>query len=260
MTASPSAATTEKKLLSVDIMTDSLHYAKHHVNRSNMRDTLNQSTKLTITKVGSSIRTRSYAFSSTKMLGISPKLAMQSSTRGLLNKPTRRRIVSFQFHTPTEESNESTETSVGNHNGNFRSCQVLARLHSKFQSPSKSMVTPLSPSSSSVNISNENIKLEMIDRKSPDRKPRKIHLGIRPKVLHAASMRALGLNLSSCLNAELPLLPKLGRMNGDMCSTPAPSKGVSGIFSPPVLQESADIKLHVFSPTMPQKLFLPDDF
>lgn len=222
-----------------------------------MRDTFNQSTKLTIAKVGSSIRTRSSALSSAKLFGLPLKLARKSSPRGLLNTHTRRRIVDFQFHTPTEESNENTETSVGNHSGIFRSRQVLARLPLK-----KSMVTPLSPSSSSINISNENVNIEMVDdRKSPDRRLRKIRLGIRPsKVLHATSMRALGLNLSSCLNAELPFLPEVGRMNADMCSTPAPSKGVSGVFSPPVLQESVDIKFHLFSPTMPQKLFVPDDF
>jgi hypothetical protein len=73
-------------------------------------------------------------------------------------------------------------------------------------------------------------------------------------------VRVLGLNLSSSLNAELPFLPEVGRMNADMCFTPAPSKRVSGVFSPPVLQQSVDIEFRLLSPTMPRELFVPDDF
>jgi hypothetical protein len=164
MTTSPPAASTEKKFLSVDA-TDSLHnfcathhvnrsnmrdtsnqttkptiakagsnirsrssafssanllglprkfgrpssptsYVAHHINRSTMRDTVSKSTKLTITKVGSSIRSRSSAFSSANLLRLPPKLGKPSSPTDLLNKPTQRRIVSFEVHTPTEESNE----------------------------------------------------------------------------------------------------------------------------------------------------------
>jgi hypothetical protein len=245
-------------------MTDSLHdfYATHHVNRSDMRDTSSQSTKLPITKVGSSIRTKSSAFSSAKLLGLPPRLARSSSPRGLLNKPTRRRIVSVEFHIPMTESNENIETSVGNHSNISRSRQVLAWLPPTFRSLPKSMVTPFSPPSSSANISNESVMLEKVDdRKSPDPRVKKTHLAIRPKVLHATrSLRTLELNLSSSVKAELPFLPEVRRMNANTCFTPAPSKGVSGAFSPPVLQQSNDIKLQLFSPTMPRKLFLPDDF
>jgi hypothetical protein len=49
----------------------------------------------------------------------------------------------------------------------------------------------------------------MVDgRTSPGRSLKKIHVGIRPKVLDATSVRALGLNLFSSLNAELPFLPE----------------------------------------------------
>lgn len=122
------------------------------------------------------------------------------------------------------------------------------------------MVTPLSPTLSSVGIMNESGTLELVDgRKSPGRRPQKIHLSISPKELDAISARALGMNRSSSLNAELPLRPEAVRMNADMCFTPASSKRFSGVFAPPVRHQSVDIEFHLFSPTMPRGLFLPDD-
>jgi hypothetical protein len=214
------------------VMPSKTSHHKHHVNRSNMRDTFNQSTKLTITKVGSSIGSRSSAFSAANLLRLPPNILRQSLPTGLLNNPTpRRRIACFKFYTP-EESNENIETSVGNLFGLSQSRQLVARLPLRSRSLSKEiMVTPLSPISSSVDALNENVTPEMVDGRS-----KKIHLSIRPKVLDATSVRALGLNLSSSLNAELPFLPEVGRMNADVCFTPAPSKRVSGVFSPPVLQ------------------------
>jgi hypothetical protein len=233
---------------------------QHHVNRSNpnMRISFKESTKLTITKVGSSIRSRSSAFSSADLLRLPPKcLPASSPTTSLLNKPSRRRIVCFEFHTPpAEEPNESIEANVGNL---FRSRQT--RLPLRFRSLSKIIVTPLSPSSSMVDVMSENTTPKMIldGRESPGLGPNKFHLKIRPEVLDATYVRSLRLNQSSSMNVELPFLPEARRMNSVMCFTPTPSYRGSRIFSPPVLKQSVDIDFHLFSPTMPRELLLPDD-
>jgi hypothetical protein len=220
-----------------------------------MRVTFKQSTKLTITKVGSSIRSRSSAFSSADLLRLPPKWLTPSSPTSFLNKPSRRRIVCFEFHTPEEEPNESIEASVG-----ILSQSRQTRLSLRFRSLSKIMVTPLSPSSSSVDGMNENTTPKMVDgRESPGLGPNTLHPKIRPEVLDATSVRALGLNQPSSINAELPFLPEARPMNADMCFTPTPSNRGSRLISPPVLKQSVGIECHLFPPTIPLKLFLPDD-
>jgi hypothetical protein len=115
---------------------------KHQTSRHqiNMRNTFDKSTKLTITKVGSSIRSRSSAFFSTDLLRLPPKCATP-----------------FEFHTPAEELNENIEASAGNLFDLSRSRQVLTRLPLRFRSLSKIIVAPLSTFSSSVDMMSENV-------------------------------------------------------------------------------------------------------
>jgi hypothetical protein len=216
-----------------------------------MRVTFKQSTKLNITKVGSSIRSRTSAFSSANLLRLPPKCSPTS----FLNKPGRRRIVCVEIHTPEEEPSKNIEASVGN-----LSQSRQTRLPLRFRSLSEIMVTPLSPSLSSVDVMNKNTTPKMVDgRESPRLGPNTVHHKKATKVLDATSVRALALNQSSSINAELPFLPRARRMNADMCFTPNPSNRGSRVFSPPVLKQSVDIDFHLFSPTIPRKLFIPDD-
>jgi hypothetical protein len=109
---------------------------------------------------------------------------------------------------------------------------------------------------------------------------KKIRLCIRPEVLAARSVRALGPGpglglaqspLSSSVkfhaNAELPLSPQAERPNKDkdemMFLTPLSSFGGMDklLPGPPVLEQRDESRILLHSsPSMPRELFVPDDF
>jgi hypothetical protein len=96
---------------------------------------------------------------------------------------------------------------------------------------------------------------------------KKIRLGIRPKVLDARSVRALGLgplaqsprsHSSDNANGELSLRPRAERPNKErMCFTPVPS--FEGSRDMPVLERD-ESRFLPSPPSMPRELFVPDDF
>jgi hypothetical protein len=189
---------------------------------------------------------------------------MVADPQSSLSLPNRPRIVSVEFHSSSSSSLSRTHMQM----------PLLPRNLSKL---SKKLVDEHQAAGGMYGTS-------PMDRHSlTPVKKQEIRLGlcIRPKLLDARSLRALGLELplsplssiNANANTELPLRPRAVRPNKQQdetrstwCFTPVSSFGnrnhtrllPSRPPVPPVHERSNESYMR--SPTMPRELFVPDDF